>query len=71
MGKRIISIRLDDKLVEILKKDARIKGITFSDLVRIIIEIYYLLYVTGKLENVKDIIREFEEHCLNNRNRTS
>lgn len=67
MGKKIVSIRLDDALIEILKKDARIKGITFSDLIRMIIEIYFLLYATGRLNDIKSIIREFEEKYLNNK----
>lgn len=67
MGKKIVSIRLDNALIEILKKDARIKGITFSDLIRMIIEIYFLLYATGRLNDIKSIIREFEEKYLNNK----
>ncbi|MEM0324800.1 MAG: ribbon-helix-helix protein, CopG family [Nanopusillaceae archaeon] len=67
MGKKIISIRLDDALIEILKKDAKLKGITFSDLIRMIIEIYFLLYATGRLNDIKSIIREFEEKYLNNK----
>lgn len=67
MGKKIVTIRLDDALIEILKKDAKLKGITFSDLIRMIIEIYFLLYATGRLNDIKSIIREFEEKYLNNK----
>jgi len=59
MPKRTFSIRLDEREIEILKKYAKMKGMTVSEVLRSIIDTFFLLVVSGKTEEIKKLWDEF------------
>jgi len=59
MPKRTFSIRLDEREIEILKKYAKIRGMTVSEVLRSIIDTFFLLVVSGKTEEIKKLWDEF------------
>jgi len=59
MPKKTFSIRLDEREIEILKKYAKIRGMTVSEVLRSIIDTFFLLVVSGKTEEIKKLWDEF------------
>jgi len=59
MPKKTFSIRLDEREIEILKKYAKMRGMTVSEVLRSIIDTFFLLVVSGKTEEIKKLWDEF------------
>jgi len=70
MPKKTFSIRLDEREIEILKKYAKMRGMTVSEVLRSIIDTFFLLVVSGKTEEIKKLWDEFvTNNAIRNNNR--
>jgi len=70
MAKKVFTLRLDEKEIEILKKYAKSKGMTVSEILRAIIDTFFLLVVSGKTEEIKSLWDNFiSNNVIRNNNR--
>lgn len=71
MPKRTFSVRLDEREIEILKKYAKMKGMTVSEVLRSIIDTFFLLVATGKTEEIKKLWDDFISNTTIRNNNSS